>query len=243
MTEFAAEFVQRKVDVIVSSANGVTIARQATSSIPIVFAAFNDPVASGLVASLARPGGNVTGLTVQPSDLASKRIDLLRQIVPNFRRLAALANVAGSGFLREVEGIRKRRHAEHRGRHLRTCTADDIAPALARLTGRADALCPERAAGECQQGANFGNGGCREDSDDIWLQGVCRRRRPDVLRGELSRPVSSRRRLHRQDFAWRQARRHAGATARKVRPDRQSEGSASTGTCRYRSRFCCSPTR
>src|SRR5215207_6839389 len=84
MTEFAAEFVQRKVDVIVSSANGVTIARQATSSIPIVFAAFSDPVAAGLTESLARPGGNVTGLTVQPSDLAGKRVDLLRQIIPNF---------------------------------------------------------------------------------------------------------------------------------------------------------------
>jgi putative tryptophan/tyrosine transport system substrate-binding protein len=141
MTEFAAEFVQRKVDVIVSSANGVTIARQATSSIPIVFAAFSDPVAAGLTESLARPGGNVTGLTVQPSDLAGKRVDLLRQVIPNFRRLAALANVAGSGFLREIEGIRKGAATLNiEADILELRTADDIVPALAKLTGRADGL-------------------------------------------------------------------------------------------------------
>jgi putative ABC transport system substrate-binding protein len=141
MADFIAEFVQRKVDVIVSSANGVNFARRATSSIPIVFAAFNDPVASGLAESLARPGGNVTGLTIQPSDLASKRIDLLHEIVPNLRRLSALAGVGSSGFLQERDGIRAAAAAlsiEAEIFELRT--ADDIAPALARLKGRADAL-------------------------------------------------------------------------------------------------------
>ena len=137
MAEFAAEFVQRKVDVIVSSANGVNIASKATSSIPIVFAAFNDPVATGLAKSLAQPGGNVTGLTVQPSDLASKRIDLLREIVPNMRRLSALANVAGSGFLQETASIRAAAAALNiEADILELRTADDIAPALARLKGR-----------------------------------------------------------------------------------------------------------
>ena len=103
MVEFAAEFVQRKVDVIVSSANGVNIASKATSGIPIVACAFNDPVAMGLAKSLAQPGGNVTGLTVQPSDLASKRIGLLHEIVPNMRRLSALANVAGATFRSETD--------------------------------------------------------------------------------------------------------------------------------------------
>ena len=141
MTEIAAEFVQRKVDAIVSSANGVNVARQATSSIPIVFAAYSDPVASGLTESLARPGGNVTGLTVQPSDLASKRVDLLRQIIPNFRRLAALANVAASGFLGEIEGIRTAAAALNIEADIfELRTADDIAPALAMLKGRADGL-------------------------------------------------------------------------------------------------------
>lgn len=141
MAEFAAEFVRRKVDVIVSSANGVNIASRATTSIPIVFAAFNDPVAAGLVQSLSRPGGNVTGLTVQPNDLASKRIDLLREIVPGMRRLFALANVAGTGFRQETAGIRAAASALNaEAEILELRSADDIGPALARLKGRADGL-------------------------------------------------------------------------------------------------------
>jgi putative tryptophan/tyrosine transport system substrate-binding protein len=106
-----------------------------------VFAAFNDPIAAGLTQSLARPGGNATGLTVQPSDLAGKRIGLLREIVPNVRRLSALANVAGSGFSQEVQGIRAAAATfgiEVNIFELRT--ADDIAPALASLKGGTDAL-------------------------------------------------------------------------------------------------------
>lgn len=141
MLDFAAEFVQRKVDVIVSSANGVLAARQATSSIPIVFAALSDPVALGLAESLSRPGGNVTGLTVQPSDLASKRIDLLREIVPNLRRLSALANVASSGFEGETEGIRSAAAALNVEAHIfELRTAADIEPALVALKGQTDAL-------------------------------------------------------------------------------------------------------
>src|SRR3954469_8707247 len=137
MAEFAAEFVQRKVDVIVSSANGVNIASGATSSIPIVFAAYNDPIVSGLVKSLSRPGGNVTGLTVQPSDLASKRVELLREVVPNMRRLAALANVAGSGFAVETAGVRAAAAALNlEAEILELRFAADIAPALARIKER-----------------------------------------------------------------------------------------------------------
>jgi ABC-type uncharacterized transport system substrate-binding protein len=81
--EIAAEFVRRKVDVIVTSATAsVVAAMQATSVIPIVFAAAGDPVGTGLVASLARPGGNVTGLSIQQPDVAAKRLELLREVVP-----------------------------------------------------------------------------------------------------------------------------------------------------------------
>jgi ABC-type uncharacterized transport system substrate-binding protein len=106
ITEFADELVQRKVDVIVTSAYGVVAARQATSSIPIVFAGYGDAVANGIVESLARPGGNVTGLSIQPHELSSKRLELLRDIIPNVRRLAALLNVDYSGVKQEVTGIR-----------------------------------------------------------------------------------------------------------------------------------------
>src|SRR5262249_25704684 len=90
----AARLVQRKVDVIVTSGTSlIAAAMQVTSVIPIVFAAAGDPVGTGLVASLARPGGNVTGLSNQVPDLAGKRLELLREIVPGLGRLAILANV------------------------------------------------------------------------------------------------------------------------------------------------------
>jgi ABC transporter substrate binding protein len=86
--EFAAEFVRLKVDVIVTTGSAVVAAKQVTSVIPIVFAVAVDPVGGGLIASLARPGGNVTGLSVQQTDIAGKRLELLREVVPRLRRLA-----------------------------------------------------------------------------------------------------------------------------------------------------------
>jgi putative tryptophan/tyrosine transport system substrate-binding protein len=89
----AAEFVQLKVDVIVTTGFLAAVAaRQATTSIPIVFTAVGDPIATGLVASLAQPGGNATGLSMQQTDTASKRLELLREVVPSVRHLAIMAN-------------------------------------------------------------------------------------------------------------------------------------------------------
>jgi putative tryptophan/tyrosine transport system substrate-binding protein len=104
--EIAAEFVRLKVDVIVTSGVAAMAAKQATSAIPIVFTVAADPVGAGLVASLARPGGNVTGLSIQQTDLAAKRLELLREIVPGLRRLAILGNVSGPAVvldMREAE--------------------------------------------------------------------------------------------------------------------------------------------
>ncbi len=139
-TNFATEFVQQKVDVIVTSAFGVVAAKQATSTIPIVSAAFGDAVANGIVASLARPGGNVTGLTIQPSELSSKRLELLRDIIPNVRRLAALVNTHVVGA-QEVVAIRTASaklniHANV----LDVQTAEDIEAAMATLADQTDAL-------------------------------------------------------------------------------------------------------
>src|SRR5262247_176726 len=86
--------------------SAVLAAKQATSTIPIVFAIAGDPVGTGLVASLARPGGNATGLSIQQTDVAAKRLELLREVVPGLRRLAILANVGGPAVvldMREVE--------------------------------------------------------------------------------------------------------------------------------------------
>src|SRR5215510_12192888 len=90
--EIAAELVRMKVDVIVTSGGGVRPAMQATSVIPIVFGVANDPVGSGFVANLARPGSNVTGLSNQAVDAAGKRFEILREVVPGLRRLAIIGN-------------------------------------------------------------------------------------------------------------------------------------------------------
>ena len=95
-SEIAVEFVRLKVDVIFTTGAGALVAKEATSVIPIVFTLAQDPIGSGLAASLARPGGNVTGLSNQQADLAGKRIEFLREFVPGFRRLAILANVGSA---------------------------------------------------------------------------------------------------------------------------------------------------
>jgi putative ABC transport system substrate-binding protein len=140
--EIAAEFVRRKVDVIVTSATAaIMAAKQATSVIPIVFAAAGDPVGTGLVASLARPGGNVTGLSMQQTDVAAKRLELLREFVPGLRRLAILANVDGPAVvldMREVQTTARPLGLEVVTSEIRR--GEDIAPAFEALKGRADAL-------------------------------------------------------------------------------------------------------
>jgi putative ABC transport system substrate-binding protein len=104
--EIATEFVRLKVDVIVTSGGAVLAAKRATPTTPIVFGVANNPVESGLVASLARPGGNVTGLSAQQPEIVGKRLDLLREVVPGLKQLAVLANVgypASALEMREVE--------------------------------------------------------------------------------------------------------------------------------------------
>jgi putative ABC transport system substrate-binding protein len=139
--EIAAEFVQRRVDVIVTSGTGIVLAaKQATSVIPIVFVA-GDPVGTGLVTSLARPGGNVTGLSLQSSDLAGKRLELLREVVPGLGRLALLGNVGNPVVVLEIGQIQ----AAARTLGLEVITleirrGEDIVPSFETLNGRAEAL-------------------------------------------------------------------------------------------------------
>ena len=140
--EIAAEFVRLKVDVIVThSAEPVLAANQATSVIPIVFGAAADPVASGLVASLGRPGGNVTGLSVQFTDLAGKQLELLREVVPGLRRLAIMLDIGNSGAVLEMGKVQTAARILGVERlTLEIRRAEDIAPAFETLKGRAEAL-------------------------------------------------------------------------------------------------------
>jgi putative tryptophan/tyrosine transport system substrate-binding protein len=101
--EFATELVRLKVDVIVTSGTPIILAaKRATTIVPIVFAAAADPLGGGLVASLARPGGNVTGLSLQSSDLVGKRLDLLREVVPRLNRLAVIASAGSPAAMLEM---------------------------------------------------------------------------------------------------------------------------------------------
>jgi putative ABC transport system substrate-binding protein len=140
--EIAAEFVHLKVDVIVTAGtSNVVAAKQVASVIPIVFAGAGDPVGTGLVASLARPGGNVTGLSNQSTDLAAKRIELLREVVPGLRRLAIMADVGAPIAMLEVGEA----HAAALTLGLEAVTleirqVEDITSAFETLKGRAEAL-------------------------------------------------------------------------------------------------------
>jgi putative ABC transport system substrate-binding protein len=140
--EIAAEFVAQKVDVIVTWASApVLAAKHATAVVPIVFAAQMDPVGAGVVASLARPGGNVTGLSLQQTDTAGKRLELLREFVPNLGRLAIMANIGAAGAIlerREIQATARTLGLEVTILEIRQ--ADDIAPALEALKGHTDAL-------------------------------------------------------------------------------------------------------
>jgi putative ABC transport system substrate-binding protein len=139
--EIAAEFVQLKVDVIATySTPPVIAAKQVTSVTPIVFMAA-DPISASLVSSLAHPGGNVTGLSVQQNDLAGKRLELLREVAPHLRLLAILGNVDNPVIvreMREVEGAAQTLGLQVAILELRR--AEDVVPAFETLKGRAEAL-------------------------------------------------------------------------------------------------------
>jgi putative ABC transport system substrate-binding protein len=140
--EIAAEFVRLKVDVIVTQGTASVIAaRQATAVVPIVFAGVADPVGTGLVTSLARPGSNVTGLSNQLVDLVGKRIEMLREILPGLRTLAIMANVGNPASMLEmgeVSSMARTLGLEAATFEIRR--AEDIAPAFDALKGRAGAL-------------------------------------------------------------------------------------------------------
>jgi putative tryptophan/tyrosine transport system substrate-binding protein len=134
--------VRQKVDIIVAEGTvAVIAAKQTTETIPIVFPVAGDPIGNKLVASLARPGGNVTGLSIQATDLAPKRLELLREIVPGLTRLAIMSNVGSPNTaleVNEVQATARKLGLEAMAVEVRR--AEDIAPAFEALKGRVDAL-------------------------------------------------------------------------------------------------------
>jgi putative ABC transport system substrate-binding protein len=139
--EIAKEFVRLKVDVVVTGGNAAVVVKRATSAIPIVFVLAVDPVGMGLVASLSRPGGNVTGLSSQQTDIAGKRLELLREVLPDLRSLAIMASVGfpeAAQEARDVQVIGKKIGLDVVTSEIRH--AEDISPAFKTLKGQAEAL-------------------------------------------------------------------------------------------------------
>jgi putative ABC transport system substrate-binding protein len=139
--EVAAEFIRLKVDVIVTTGTAVPILKQATSVIPIVFAISNDPLGSGIVASLSKPGGNATGLSQLATDLAGKRLELLREMLPSLSRVAALGNAGNPTTAPEMLEVQIA--ARTLGFQIVTSEirrAEEIPAVIETLKDRADAL-------------------------------------------------------------------------------------------------------
>ena len=111
---FAAELVALAPDVLVTSGPGVELLRQATRTIPIVFAAANDPVGAGLVESLARPGGNLTGFALPEFGFSGKWLELLKQVAPNVTRVAVIRSTGPGGIGSMAQFRTPRRHWEWR---------------------------------------------------------------------------------------------------------------------------------
>ena len=145
-SEIATEFVRLKVDVIATVGSAVPATMQVTSTIPIVFAIAVDPLGAGMVASLAKPGGNVTGLSTQTIELPGKRIELLRAVLPDLHRLAVLGNVSYPGTVHEFAEVQAA--ANNLGieiEMLEVRRAEDIAPAFGKLKSGMQAVyvCPD----------------------------------------------------------------------------------------------------
>ena len=140
--EIMAEFIRLKVDVLLTYSNAAALsAKHATTTVPIVFAAAGDPVGTGLIASISHPGGNVTGLSIQQTDLAGKRIEILREIMPQLGTLAVLANARSANAVLEMGEAQAAARSLGLGVILSQIgVADDIAPAVEALKGRADAV-------------------------------------------------------------------------------------------------------
>jgi len=141
VSDFTAEFLRRHVDVIVTYGAAAAVVQQATTTIPIVLAVASDSVSAGLVASLARPRSNVTGISIQQPELIGKRLDLLREVVPQLRRLVIMVNAGYAAPMLEAEKTKATAQALGlEAARLEIWQSEDIAPAFEAIRGKADAL-------------------------------------------------------------------------------------------------------
>jgi hypothetical protein len=209
--EFAAEFVRLKVDVIVTAASAGYAAKQVTSTIPIVLAVATDPVGDGLVMSLARPGGNITGMSLQQNDIAGKRLGLLREILPSLKRVAILADAGFPADALEMDQVEAMaRSFRHRDHQVSTPGGPRYRARHRSSKGRCRRplrLCRLAYNHKPTTDHHFG-AGCAA-ADDFRCAGERRSGRSDVLWTELFGLVPEGRRICRQNFARGEAIRPA----------------------------------
>jgi ABC-type uncharacterized transport system substrate-binding protein len=235
LPELAAQLVRRQVAVIVTAGGFATAlaAKDATTTIPIVFGVSDDPVKHGLVASLARPGGNLTGVNLLSTELTAKRLELLREMLPRASRIAVLVNPANTvntqTTLREVEAAG--RAIGFQMQIVNAGTSREIDTAFAAFAReRPDAVFLGQDAffnGRRFQLAKLGGAPCA--ADDVRLARHLRGRRTDELRKQYCGRVSAGGRLCRPHSQGRQARRPSGRAVRQVRAGHQRANRAHTG--------------
>jgi len=218
LREIAAEFVSLKVDVFVTAANA-TAAKEATKTIPVVFAAISDPVATGIVDSLARPGGNLTGLSVFAPELTGKRLELLKEAAPKITRVAFLWNPSNRGdtdLWKDAEAASLPLGLQIRS--LEVSTLADFDNAFATATKeKVNALTMTlKSLYQYLSSADLGLRRKESTASDLRRSGHSRSRRPDVLWTGLHRAFPAPRDLRRQDFERCQASRPAGRAADEV---------------------------
>jgi len=227
LKELAAELVRLKVDIIVTGGPAVNRpAKEATATIPIVLAFDNDPVGNGFAASLARPGGNITGLSTHYPEISGKQLELLKEIVPKLSRVAVLGNSTVPGneqALRETElaagafGVKLQ--------YLDVQNPKEIELAFrAASKGRAEAVLVLGSQVVTSNAKQFAELAVKRPAPgDLLESGVCRGRRSNDLQREHYRLVQARRHICGQDFKRRKARQPANRAAEKIRIHHQSQ--------------------
>ena len=227
----AADLVRQKVAVIFAPAStpAALAAKAATSTIPIVFTLGSDPVAAGLVASLARPGGNVTGVSILINLLSAKRLELLKTLLPGTKTVAVLMNPNSANAwpdLKETQDAAQklgleliRAESQHRKRDRRSLCRSRQTAGLRTLSSRRWILPQSASAVRCA-------GDAPRDTGQLSMARICRSRRSGELRRQQRRCVASGRPLCRPDSQRRQARRPAGDAIDQARADHQPQDRA-----------------
>ncbi len=229
LPDMAAELVRRRVAVIVANTPAAPIAKASTATIPIVFMTGEDPVANGLVTSLNRPSGNITGVGITGPILLGKQLGVLHQFLPVRTSIVFLVNPNNPNSEPSLRGAREA--ALSLGRQIQILNASsevEIDKAFTMLAGVRRTCCCSRRLFHCKAGATRGPGNTRGSTRDVSISRIHRNWRSDELRGEFVRPISTGRSLRRENSRGSQAKRSAGSPTNEICVVHQSRDDAET---------------